>query len=73
MKKFVIIDQIKDGDCFEAVFSTEKEAISRAEYEWGIMSDFDKKRRAEYYVAECDLDDDGCVIWDSLRTIKEYK
>lgn len=70
--KYAIIDQTT-GDWFENVFETEEAAISRADYEWGIMSQSDKIRRTSYYVASCEVDDDDCIDWNTVQPIKEYK
>ena len=71
--KYAIITEIKNGDSFEAIFDTEKEAVARADYEWGIMSDHDKKRREFCAVMEGEVDEDGCFDMDSARIVKEYK
>lgn len=70
--KYAIIDQTK-GDWFEDVFNTEADAIARADYEWGIMAKSDKERREGYYVASCEVDEDGCVDYDTVQPIKVYK
>ena len=69
---YAIIDQTK-GDWFEDIFATEKEAIDRADYSWHIMSAHDKKRRIAFYVASCEVNEDGEIDWDSVNAIKEYK
>lgn len=71
--KYAIVDMIRGGDCFEEVFDTQESAISKAEYEWGIMSEYDKKRREWYAVVETELDEDGCVDLDTAKVIKQYK
>ena len=69
--KYAVIDQTK-GDWFEEVFDTEAEAVSRADYEWHNMTDRDKSRRIEFYVASCSVDEYGCVNYDTIQLIKEY-
>ena len=69
--KYAIIDQTT-GDWFESVFDSKDEAISRADYEWAIMSQHDKKRRTAFFVASCKVDEDGFVDYDSIDPIKEY-
>ena len=70
--KYAVIDQTS-GDWFEDVFDSEEKAIARADYEWGIMTNSDKAKRVEYYVASCDLTEDGCVDFDTVAVIKVYK
>ena len=72
MKKFAVIDQTAH-DWFETIFDTEAEAINEADYLWGAMTDYDKKRRESFFVASCDLDEDGCIDWDTIKEIKVYK
>ena len=58
--KYAVIDQTK-SDWFEDVFDTEKEAIAHADYMWRIMAEYDKKRIEEFFVASCELNEDGTV------------
>lgn len=69
--KFAVIDQTQ-GDWFETIFDAESKAIDHADYEWKIMAESDKKRRESYYVASCEVDEDGCIDWDTVYVIKEY-
>lgn len=70
--KYAIIDQTR-GDWFETIFNTEAEAIATADYEWGVMAKSDKNRREAYFVASCEVDEYGCIDWDTVEPIKEYK
>lgn len=70
--KYAIID-MTNPDWFEDVFDSKAKAVSAADYEWGIMSKADKNRRVEYFVASCELDEDGCVIFESIKEINRYK
>ena len=70
LKKFAVIDQTT-GDWFEDFFDTEEEALDRADYEWGIMSSHDKRRRNAYYVASVQMDSDGG--YEVIDVIREYK
>lgn len=73
MKKFAVIDQIKNGDQFETLFDTPEAAIAGAEKEWNHLSTHDKNRREAFFVVECELDEDGCVdlnTADVIHTIK---
>lgn len=69
--KYAVIDQTKI-DWFEDVFDTEKEAIAHADYMWSIMAEYDKKRIEGFFVASCELNEDGTVDYDSLKDIKVY-
>lgn len=69
-----IIDRIGDGDVFESDIYTDKDAaISDCESEWDTLTEHDKKRRSQHYVAEYDcledaqevLADHNCV-YDSM-------
>ena len=73
MKKYAIIDQIKNGDQFEETFDTEAEAVNRSGSEWDRMSEHDKKRREWYAVVECELNEDGCADLNTATIIKVYK
>lgn len=70
--KYAIID-MTNTDWFEDIFDGEEKAVSVADCQWGTMSKSDKNRRVEYFVASCDLDEDGCVIFESIKEIKRYK
>ena len=69
--KYAIIDQTT-GDWFESVFDREEDAISQADYEWAIMSKHEKKRITAFFVASCELDEDGAVDYETIEPIKEY-
>ena len=70
--KYAVIDQTS-GDWFEDIFDTEARAIAWADYEWGIMAKSDKARRTAYFIASCELDEEGSVDYNTLEVIKEYK
>ena len=73
MKKYAVIDMIKNGDSFENIFETEQEALKRADYEWDIMSDHDKNRR-EYFAVMCgELDDEECFDLNTAIAVKTYR
>ena len=73
MKKFAVIDQIADGDQFEDIFDSADEAIAFANKEWNHLSEKDKKRRAEFFVVECELDENDCVALDTAVVILTIK
>lgn len=50
--KYVVMDQIKNGDIFTEEFETEAEAIEAAEAEWNHLSKYDKKHRESFFVLE---------------------
>lgn len=70
---YAICDWIKNGDEFDKVFETGKEALSHAERVWDHMTDYDKKRRSYYAVVTVELDDDGCIDMNTAVELKVYK
>lgn len=43
--KYVLIDEIKNGDIWTREYENEEEAIKKGIEEWNSLSDYDKKRR----------------------------
>ena len=73
MKKYAVIDMLP-GDWFETIFDTKKEALEYAESSWSGLTAYDQKRREEYYVCRCSLDEDGCVDFDTIdEIVKQHK
>lgn len=72
MKKYAIIDMKKNGDCFEEIFDTRKEAVNRAKYEWSLLTPNEKKRREFFAVMFGEIDDDECFNVCTATTIKEF-
>ena len=55
MKRFIILDRVKDGDCFEIVLpvgTTLGKAVRRIEMNWLHMSKYDQKRRESFCLIE---------------------
>lgn len=73
MKKYAIIDQIKDGDMFDTYFDNEKEAIDKAEYEWGQMTEHDRNRREWFAVLFGEYDEDEGFDFNASKEIKRFK
>lgn len=73
MKKYCIIDncETRRAAQYEEQFDTREEALEAAESEWSRLTKHDKNDRDEYYVAECEVDEDGCI--DVVEAIKYYK
>lgn len=69
--KYAVID-ITRGDSFEEIFDTADEAVAQADYEWRIMSSRDKDRREAFYVASCEVDEDGCIDYNTVNLIQNY-
>ena len=69
-KPYMIYDD-KDGDVFQEFYETEELCNSIALKEWCGMSDYDKKQRNEYYIAEIGEVDEECspMTWDILNRI----
>lgn len=73
MKKYVIVDQIRNGDCFETVCDTEIEALTRANAEWRLLTDHDRNRR-EFYAVMCgDWDEEFGFDYNAATIIKAKK
>lgn len=71
MSNYVLIDEIKNGDCFDQDFSTLEEAIAEAEVQWDYLSDSDKRRRGFFGIIITEHPDpedeahlDGDVLWE---------
>lgn len=73
--KYVVVDDCitRRATIYEEVFSTEQEAILYAETEWSRLTDHDKADRDAFYVATCEIEDDGEIDWGKVDSIKEYK
>ena len=72
MKTYALID-MTTGDDFEKRFNTEKEAVKWADYEWSIMTDYDKKRRTFFAVMLGEINDEDSFELESAKLIKQYK
>lgn len=71
--RFILIDQILNGDMFNKEFDTKEEAVKKASSEWEALSDSDKKRRESFYVIESVNPDeeaedhfDGDIVWEAI-------
>jgi len=72
--RFILIDQILNGDMFNKEFETKEEAVKKASSEWESLSDSDKKRRESFYVIESINPDeeaedhfDGDIVWEAIK------
>lgn len=50
--KYIVMDQIMNGDLFTEEFDTVDEAIETGEAEWEHLSRVDKNRRISFFVLE---------------------
>ena len=50
--KYIVMDQIKNGDLFTEEFATAEEAITSAEYGWDHLTNKEKQMRESYIVLE---------------------
>lgn len=73
MKKYVVIDMLKDGDWFENVFDTEEQAVRQADKEWNHLTAFDKHRRLTFAVMVGELDKCECLDFNTAEVVKSYK
>lgn len=73
MKKYVIVDQVRNGDCFTTVCDTEIEALTKANAEWRGMTDHDRNRR-EFYAVMCgEWDEWEGLDFNSAEIVKAKK
>lgn len=72
---YAVIDDCltKAASVWDTKFQTKDEAIQYADTEWKCLTEHDKNRRDAYYVATCELDEDGEIDWETIDPIKEYK
>ena len=77
---FAVINQDKDGDCFDEWFSTKEEALDAALATWQHLTDREKARKSAFYVLESVNPDpeapnhfDGDVIKDFLNPDLELR
>lgn len=69
---YIVVDR-KYSKLSKEVFRTEQDAIARADQLWSTMSIFGKLRRKSFYVASCEMDEDECIIAQTLEVIKNYR
>lgn len=65
MKKYIIFDQVRNGDLYTTEFDNISDARKNFRQEWEHMSNYDKQRREAFCLMECDLDDewlDGDIL-----------
>ena len=77
MKRYFVIDEIKNGDSFggDKPFNTVEEARQEARRQWSSLSEYDKQRRSAFYVLYADFDPDefgGANFESGGDVIEEY-
>lgn len=72
MKKYAIIDTLRDGDWFEDVFDTKEEAILEADREWEAFEPIERAIRSTYFVEEVDVDEFDNIEHEG-EIVKFYK
>lgn len=75
MKKFAILDRIKNGDWFDRVIDaeTQEQAIWMAQLEWDRLSTYDQNRREEFALVFGEVDEDRFIDLDTATDIKRFK
>ena len=71
--KYIVMDQIMNGDLFAEEFNTAEEAITAAEYDWNHLTDKEKMHRESYFVLESinpDVDAENHLDGDIVRRWK---
>jgi len=77
MKKWIIVDDCTSSksqqfeEIIEASDINEAEQIARRE--WDRLTAHDQNKRDAYYVGYAEIDDDGCVDFNSMTDIVEIK
>ena len=75
MKRYVIIEQVKNGDRFETYLypDTNTEiALYKIRNKWDFLSMSDKRRLEYMMLIHCELDEEGCPDMDTADIIKTY-
>ena len=72
MEKYVVVDW-RNGESFEDSFDTKEEALKIGERWWGLLTEGEKKSRDFFAVMCGEVDEDGCLIFDTATVIKSYK
>ena len=66
-----LVDERTAGavDIFEEKLNatTREEAIREATREWYHMAPADRKRRTDFYIGQAETDEDGNIIYESMR------
>lgn len=77
MKKWYLIDDClaSKGQVFESVLdcNTQKKAFDLAVREWEALSVHDQQDRDDFYIGFADIDDNGCVDYNSMTDIISIK
>lgn len=77
MKKWYLIDDClaSKGQVFESVLdcNTQKKAFDLAVREWESLSAHDQQDRDDFYIGFADVDEDGCVDYETMTSIISIK
>ena len=75
MKKYVVVDTIKNGDDFTKFFNTENEALNEAENAWLHLTKKEQEKREMFFVGYCDdyNEEEGYSEGGNFYLIKDYK
>ena len=69
--KYIVYDEVKNGDIFTEEFETAAEAIKRAKYLWSMLTDYDKRRRNAFCVLKLwDPDNPDTLDGDRVWSVK---
>lgn len=72
MKRYFVVDW-KSGDSFEEAFETKSDAINRADYEWNCLTKKEKEQREMFCVMYAEIDEDGCIDYNTAEMVQNYK
>lgn len=69
-KYYRILERLKTGDCFESdIYRDKDRAMASCSADWEALSDYDKNRRAECYVAEYNTLEEALEVYGAHDVI----
>ena len=76
MKWYIIEDRTTDrGQVFSHPIEaqTKEEAIKAGCFRYGCLTDAEKRGCDDFYVCRAELDEDGCLDYDSIEDVYDIK
>ena len=70
--KYILMDQIKNGDLFTKEFNNLDEAIKAGETDFNHLSEYDKNRREYFFVLETVNPDENAMNHYDGNPVKEW-
>lgn len=69
---YALVDRRESGDMFESIFKDLEVALKKSEEDWSHLTNSEKKKVAEFYLCECEVDEDGCIDFETVEVIKDW-